>query len=56
MDDIPETIRKKITFIFVKHIDDVIDIAIAKPDNDRGRKKTARKKAAAPGAPKKSAG
>jgi ATP-dependent Lon protease len=53
MDDIPETIRKKIKFTFVKHIDDVIDIAIAKPDKACGKQKTARKKAAPAGAAKK---
>jgi ATP-dependent Lon protease len=45
LEDIPETIRKKVTFTFVKHIDDVIDIAIAKPDKTRGTKETARSKA-----------
>ena len=54
LEDIPENIRKKITFTFVKHIDDVIDIAIAKPDNARGKKKSARKKVAPAGAVKKS--
>jgi ATP-dependent Lon protease len=55
LDDIPENIRKKITFTFVKHVDDVIDIAIAKPDKARAKKKTARKKTASAGAAKKSA-
>ncbi|MEI6127073.1 MAG: endopeptidase La [Pseudomonadota bacterium] len=30
LDDIPETIKKKIEFIFVKHIDDVIAVALEK--------------------------
>lgn len=55
LEDIPETIRKKINFTFVKHIDDVIDIAIAKSDNARGKKASTRKKAATKGAAKKSA-
>ncbi len=54
LDDFPENIRKKLNFTFVKHIDDVIDIAIAKSDNARG-KNTTRKKAVPKGAAKKSA-
>ncbi|MCX8045121.1 MAG: endopeptidase La [Desulfobacterota bacterium] len=30
LEDIPETIKNKVTFIFVKHIDDVIDRALVK--------------------------
>jgi ATP-dependent Lon protease len=30
MEEIPESIKKKVTYIFVKHIDDVVDIALIK--------------------------
>lgn len=49
MDDIPETIKKKIHFIYVKHIDDVIDRALTKKIRKPSGKKasTAAKKSAA---------
>jgi ATP-dependent Lon protease len=45
MDDIPETIKKKINFIYVKHIDDVIDKALIKKIRKSSKKPT--KKSAA---------
>ena len=45
MDDIPETIKKKINFIYVKHIDDVIDKALTKKIRKSSKKPT--KKSAA---------
>jgi len=49
MDDIPDTIKKKIHFIYVKHIDDVIDKALTKKIRKPERKKasTAARKSAA---------
>jgi len=40
MDDIPETIKKKINFIYVKHIDDVIDKALVKKIRKSSKKPT----------------
>ena len=40
MDDIPETIKKKINFIYVKHIDDVIDKALTKKIRKSSKKPT----------------
>ncbi len=41
MEEIPESIKKKISYIFVKHIDDVIDAALVK--NPKQKTKTAKK-------------
>lgn len=48
LEDIPETIKKKVTFIFVKHIDDVIDNALVK----KIRKRAASSRAASAAAKK----
>lgn len=38
LEEIPETLKKKVEFIFVKHIDDVIDIALVKKIRRSGGK------------------
>lgn len=38
LDDIPKTIKKKIKYIFVNHVDDVIDIALVKKAISTARK------------------
>ena len=40
LDDIPDTIKKKINFIHVKHIDDVIDKALTKKIRKSSKKPT----------------
>ncbi|MCP4715046.1 MAG: endopeptidase La [Deltaproteobacteria bacterium] len=45
LDDVPETIKKKVTYVFVNHIDDVLDVALVKPQKRAAKKKV---KAAAP--------
>jgi len=57
LDDIPETIKKKVTFIYARHIDDVIDIALIKKLRPRSgasaRKAPAKKAKRAAGANRK---
>ncbi len=45
LDDIPESIKKKIEYLFVDHIDDVLDIALVK--NDKAPRKKIKKSPAA---------
>ena len=40
LDDIPETIKKKINFTYVKHIDEVIYKALLKKISDSSKKPT----------------
>jgi ATP-dependent Lon protease len=53
LEEIPETIKKKVTFIFVKHIDDVIDIALVKKIRKRAAPARAASAAAKKNAPAK---